>query len=359
MRAPIAIFDTVKFWRTLMALVLGTASGFVAWKLHMPLPWMLGPLIGVTVACLARAPLYSPDRLRPVTIPVIGVLLGSSITPAILDAIVHWSLTVLLLFPFLIAAAAVSYLIYRRIGRYDRTTAYFCAMPGGLNDMLIMGAAAGGVERKIALAHALRIFCVIVFVVLFFGLVLGVTSTGARNGNWVSLTALAPWDWLVLGACAAIGVPLGTRIHLPAAPVFGPMILSGLAHVTELVTIAPPSVIVIIAQIVIGTTVGCRFLGAELREVGRDMGLGLLSSLAMLVVAVVFALLVSTLTGVEMTQSFLAYSPGGLAEMSLLALAMGQDVAYVSVMHVVRLTVVIGAAASMFRMLSRVSRPED
>jgi uncharacterized protein len=352
MRAPLAIFDTVRFWQAVMALAIGVASGVFAWKLHVPLPWMLGPMIGVTVASLAGAPLYGPDRLRPVTIPVIGVLLGSSITPAILSAIGHWTLTVVMLFPFLICAAATSYLIYRKVGGYDRTTAYFCAMPGGLNDMLIMGAAAGGVERKIALAHALRIFFVIVFVVLFFGLVLGVTSTGARNGAWVALGALTAWDWLVLGACAAIGVPLGQRIHLPAAPVFGPMILSGIVHLTEVVSIAPPSGIVIVAQIVIGTTVGCRFIRAELRDVGRDMLLGIASSAAMLTVAVGFALLVSHLTGVGMAQSFLAYSPGGLAEMSLLSLAMGQDVAYVSVMHVIRLTVVIGAAASVFHLIA-------
>ena len=73
----------------------------------------------------------------------------------------------------------------------------------------------------------------------------------------------------------------------------------------------------------------------------------------MLVVALAFALIVSRLTGVHMSQTFLAYSPGGLAEMSLLALAMGQDVAYVSVMHVVRLTLVIGAATPLFRVLAR------
>ena len=62
-----------------------------------------------------------------------------------------------------------------------------------------------------------------------------------------------------------------------------------------------------------------------------------------------------------MSQTFLAYSPtrllayslGGLAEMSLLSLAMGQDVAYVSVMHVARLTLVIGAATPLFRVLRR------
>ena len=34
-------------------------------------------------------------------------------------------------------------------------------MPGGLNDMTILGGAMGGEERSIALAHALRILTVV------------------------------------------------------------------------------------------------------------------------------------------------------------------------------------------------------
>ncbi len=152
-------------------------------------------------------------------------MLGSSITPEILGLIPRWSMSVAILLPFLVAAG-VSWLIYRRIGGYDLVTAYFSAMPGGLNDMLVMGAEAGGEERRIALAHALRIFCVIVVIVLFYGLVLGVSSRG-QAGSWVALDALTLRDWAILVACGAIGVPLGTWVRLPAAQVFGPMILSG------------------------------------------------------------------------------------------------------------------------------------
>ena len=54
------------------------------------------------------------------------------------------------------------------------------------------------------------------------------------------------------------------------------------------------------------------------------------------------------LTRPAVRKTGLAFSPGGLAEMSLLALAMGQDVAYVSVLHVVRIALVIGGAGVVF-----------
>lgn len=337
--------------RILFALVIGTACGFLATAIGLPLAWMLGPMIGLTAAALSGLPVDGPVHLRPFVIPVLGVMLGSSLTPEIIAAIPRWLATMVLLLPFLGTAAALSYLIYRRIGGFDPVTAYFSAMPGGLNEMIMLGHANGGDERHIALAHASRVLIVILFVSLFFGLILGVRSNGSRT--WVPMEALIWRDWLVLGLAAVAGSVIGQKLRLPAEQLLGPMILSGLAHATSLVTVPPPTLLVIAAQVVIGTTLGCRFVGMHLRAIGRDLVLAVLSSSSMIAVAVAFAWAVHGLTGLPMEQAFLAYSPGGLAEMSLLALALHQDVAYVAVTHVVRIVMVIALAMPAFRWLRR------
>lgn len=348
MRVPGLVVDPTRVLRAGFALVIGIVSAIVASWVGLPLPWMLGPMVGVTLAALLNAPIHAPAPLRPIVIPAIGVMLGSSITPEIVGQIPRWSASIAVLLPFLVAAGFASWAVYRWIGRYDRVTAYFSAMPGGLNDMIIMGSEAGGEERRIALAHSLRIFCVIVVIVLFYGFALGVTTQG-QSGTWVTLDALTAWDWFILTGCGVLGVPLGNLLRLPAAQVFGPMILSGAAHLSGMVTVAPPTLVILAAQLVIGTVVGCRFLGEAWGEVGRDIVMGVASSLAMLAVTVVFAVVAARVTGIPLTQTMLAFAPGGLAEMTLLSLAMGADVAYVSVIHMVRLMVVIGVAGYLFR----------
>jgi len=47
----------------------------------------------------------------------------------------------------------------------------------------------------------------------------------------------------------------------------------------------------------------------------------------------------------------LAYAPGGLAEMSLIALALHADVAFVSSHHVVRILLIVTLAPLTFRLL--------
>ena len=337
----------------LTALALGLVGGVAAYFSGLPLPWMLGPMIANTVAAMLRAPIGGPDRLRPYVIPVIGVMLGSGVTAEVFGLLGTWAMSLLLLPLFLACAAGISYAVYRRIGGYDPVTAFYSAMPGGLNEMLILGGDAGGEERRIALAHAARVLIIIIFVALFFGLVLGVSSGGRGASQWVGLYQITVLDYAILGASAVGGVLLGKRLGLPAAPIFGPMILSGIAHIAGWVTVAPPTVFVVAAQITIGTIIGTRFVGATLKEIRNDISLSAIASFLMLLAAVGFALLIASINGIPLTQAFLAFSPGGLTEMSLLTLAMGQDVTYVSIMHIIRITLVIAIAPFVFRWTRR------
>lgn len=333
-----------------LALAIGIVSGGIAALAGLPLPWMLGPMIGNTIAALLRAPLYAPTALRPVMIPVIGVMLGAAFSPAILDMAGRWVATLLLLPPFIVIAGGVSYVYYRRVARYDPVTAFFSAMPGGLNEMLILGSEAGGVDKRIALAHATRILVVVTFVVAFFGFALDVRSDNAAGRPWLGFASLSALDIVLLTLSAVIGTLVGQRLRLPAATLLGPMVASAAVHLAGWVEVPPPTILVIAAQIVIGTIIGCRFADTALREVLRDMGHGAASSILMILVAIGFAMLVTRLTGVDVSQGFLAFSPGGLTEMSLLALAMGKDVAYISISHTARIAYVIVLAPLAFRL---------
>lgn len=337
-----------QFW----SLVIGVVSGLLAYAAGLPLPWMLGSMIGNMGFALAGAPIAGPTKLRPYVIPILGVMLGSAITADILSQLGGWALTVVILPLYLAVAAGLSFYVYHRVGGYDPVTAYYSAMPGGLNEMLILGGEAGGNERKIALAHAARVLLVILFVALFSGLFLGVRS-GANISNWIPLNAPSPMDYVYLLGAASVGSWLGKKARLPAAAVFGPMIVSGILHAFKFVEIAPPSVFVIASQVVIGSIIGTRFIGATWRELRRDMGLAVLGTSVMLIVAVAFGAGIAWASHMSISQAFLAFAPGGLTEMSLLTLAMNQDVAYVSTMHIIRITVVVGVAAFVFGLLGK------
>lgn len=335
-----------------LAILVGFLSGLTAYHVGMPLPWMLGAMLGTTVFAMAGLPLVAPATLRPIVIPIIGVLLGSSLSVEVLRTALPWIPSLMLLPVFLTVATVVCYQVYRRLGHYDTVTAFFSAVPGGLSEMIIFSAAFGGDERRVALAHGIRILFAVSFIGFAYGLVLGVTSNSG-GGSWTGLTDISAIDfgWLALAAIA--GGILSYFWRIPAGPVVLPMVMSSLLHIAGVVHVPPPSVLVIAAQIIIGTSVGARFTGVRFADIRRDLLLGLTTTLLMVMLAFGFAELVHLLTGNAQSQTFLAYSPGGLSEMSLIALAMGQEVAYVTVHHVARIVMVIFGAPLSFRFLPK------
>ncbi len=96
-----------------------------------------------------------------------------------------------------------------------------------------------------------------------------------------------------------------------------------------------------------------RFAGTPAREVLRALVTGAGLTAIMLGTAAGFALLVNALTGAAMPAAILAFSPGGLPEMTLMALALGVDIAFVATHHVVRILIIVTLAPLLFRTLRK------
>ena len=73
----------------------------------------------------------------------------------------------------------------------------------------------------------------------------------------------------------------------------------------------------------------------------------------MLALALGFAFVVHAMLGIDRSLVLLAFAPGGLSEMSLVALAMKAEVAFVALHHVVRIVLVIAFAPLVLRWLRR------
>jgi membrane AbrB-like protein len=344
----------------LPALGLGVLGGMAFFRLGMPLPWMLGPMLATTLAALAGLPVRVPPRLRSVMLAVLGIMLGSAFTPALVPRLAGWSLTLAGLVPYVAVVTAAGFLMLRRWGRLDPVTAYFTATPGGLNEMTMVGSALGGDERTIALSHALRIMLVVLVVPLSFRWWAGYRPAG-RLSAFFELGGLGLADALILASCA-LALPVARRLRLPAAALLGPMAMSAGLHLGGVTAGQLPPLVVAAAQVVAGSALGCRFAGARLVQLRHSALMAVALTAMMLVLGVGGALLLERWTGTPASLLILAFAPGGLAEMSLIALALDLDVAFVSTHHIVRVLMIVIAAPLVFslgrRWLWRGAKPE-
>jgi uncharacterized membrane protein AbrB (regulator of aidB expression) len=79
-------------------------------------------------------------------------------------------------------------------------------------------------------------------------------------------------------------------------------------------------------------------------------------TLIFLAVTALFAWLAAELSDYGFVPLFLAYAPGGLPEMSLVAIALHIVVAFVAFHHIVRLFMVMGGAPLAYALVGRMQK---
>ncbi|MEX2693131.1 AbrB family transcriptional regulator [Rhizobium mongolense] len=332
----------------LLTLAVGALGGGVLWYLHMPLAWLLGAMIACGIGALLRLPLALPAFARPPMTATIGAMLGTSFSPSVFEHVGLWIVSLCGLGVFIAVAGSVTYLYFRLIAGFDHATAYFSAMPGGLVEMVTLGAERGGDEKMIALIHAARIFLVVLCLPFLIQLVTG--QAIARSGsNFIPVSTVQFEDLLWFLAAMALGVALGTVLRFPARYLLGPMAVSASLHYFGLTDFQLPSPALGAAQVIIGATVGCRFVNTPSRMILGVIGLSIGSTLLLLCTSLTFALMISMWTGDRLVGLVLAYSPGGVAEMSLIALSLGIEVPFVVLHHIVRVLLVVAGSTAVFR----------
>ncbi|MEQ8393777.1 AbrB family transcriptional regulator [Thalassobaculum sp.] len=338
-----------------LALALGTAGGLLfAWA-KLPLPWMMGAMVATTIASVAGANIRVDFRLRTVMIAILGIMLGSAFQPSLIDRIGEWTITIAGLLVYAIVAGGLCTWYFRKAAGYDAVTSYFASSPGGLNEMVIVGREMGGDDRIIALTHSARILLVVMTLPFLFQLFTDYTPAAGLLpvGGSIDMPLL---DWAILAGCGVVGAIVAKRLRIPAAVLIGPMLLSAGIHVAGVTQATPPSLLVAIAQVVMGTGIGCRFAGTAVRDIAKVVGVSVGSTVILLVLGVLFGFALEQITDVPWFVLVLAYAPGGLAEMSLVALALGRDVAFVATHHIFRIGFIVILAPLAFRIMRRTRR---
>ena len=342
----------------LRALFIGALGGVSARALGLPLPYLLGALSATgAVAFSGRVALALPPALRLGFLPVIGVAIGGAFTPAGLADMRHWGPSALALCLFIPLAHWLGYRLARAMGGGDPLTVYLGAAPGGMVETVQIGEALGADLRLLTLMQFLRLVLTVILVPLGFWLITGhaVGSAGGAGlaGSSLSGASLSAVEAVWLIAAGLLGAALARRIALPAGMISLPMALSAALHLSGWVSGGPPAALVASAQIVIGTALGLRFMGAVWADLAAALRLALWSTGSTLILALLFAVPLAKLVNQPVAAVFLAFAPGGLTEMALIALSLHMSVVYVTAHHLLRIVLAVWVAQIGARRIAR------
>lgn len=339
---------------TLKSLSIGAVGGAFFYAANLPLAWMMGSMCILTVFAIKGAKLSVDNNLRKAMTAILGIMLGTSFSPETVNHITAWTGGLVLLLVNVVLTMFATYIYYRKIGRFDHTTAYFSSAPGGFNVMYEVGEAKGGDGRSIALIHATRILLLVMTVPIAFRY--GATVTSPQEAIPLFGYPGHLTGYFMMCVAGVVGYWLGGVLRLPAYHLLGPMFVTGVLSIAGIIDVMPPMILIYLAQLVIGSAIGLRFLGTTVGEIKRIILLSCGSTALMILLATILSFCAADYVGISVPGLILALSPGGLAEMSLVALALGIDVAFVSIMHVIRIAVIITFIPVLFPLFDSAGR---
>ncbi len=316
--------------------------------LDLPLPWLLGPISACLIAGLVGVEMQGLKPLNEAMRAILGVAVGATLTLSVVASMAAMWPTLLMIPVLILFSGLIGVPYFQRLWGFDFPTSYYSAMPGGLQDMLAFGEEAGGDVRALSLIHATRVLLIVMALPFLLQWAWDVDLT---NPPGEPAAGIPPLQLALMVVAGFVGWRVARAVGLFGASILGPRIAAGLLAITGILEHRPPAEAIWAAQFFIGMTVGAKYSGVTGEEVRRDVAAAFGFCLILLVLSAVFTEITILFGLAPPLEAILAFAPGGQAEMTILALIAGADVAFVIAHHILRIvTVIIGAplAARVF-----------
>ena len=320
--------------RLLLAALIGCAGGaFFNW-LSLPAPWLTGAATAVAIAAIAGLKVVVPNWLRNGSMIFLGVLMGSSVPPEILTQLPKWPISLAGLLIVVIAMMIAVSLFLERTQGFDPATARLACIPGNMSYVLVLAEESSADTRKVAIVQVMRLAILLACLPFAFDL-LGFTAQPVNS-------ELTLWnaDFEQLGILLAVSLAGGIVFQLvgfPAGLMCGAMFAAAVCSGSGVINAKVPGDLMIPAFVALGAVTGANFVGTDRKFLMETAVAGIGAIFIGTIVAIAVAIPVAHLMDASVAKVFLAYAPGGSDTMSVLALALGLEPAFVVSHHVIRM----------------------
>lgn len=308
-------------------IVLSIAIGAVFHKFHIPIPWTLGGIFGALI--LQFAPVEHtrwPVQWRNYALVIVGYGTGRYVTPKVLEEMLRQG-------PGIIGATVIavlvsifiSYCMYK-FEHMDFQSSLMGIMPGGFTQMTSMIDDDPRVDANIVTVYqSLRLIVIVVSVPIMVVQLLGAHAVG-------DVGSLAVYDgisfWYV-APLALVGGIIFAKMHTSTPYLLGAIMVTALVALFFGKLNSPPSWTLAFAQLNVGIYVGTGLDTEKLKGLVKTLPGCFAGIFLILAVSMGFAHFLSVVYDFSIITAFLAMSPGGLGEMCLTGMALGENVAII------------------------------
>jgi membrane AbrB-like protein len=345
--------------RFFLACVVGLVGASLFTFIHMPIPWLLGPMVAVLIGNkLGGLQLAWPGYVRNIGVLIVGYSLGLSLTGKALVEIVNQLPSMLLMTVTLVTFCVLIGVVISRISGINFPTLMLACIPGGISQMITLAEEFHEVDVTVVTFFQVTRLMMIAFFVplLLFSPLLGgehlAAAAGAVQPLQVTWGALFQEFGVYLPVCA-LSAWVGNKINLPTAYMLGPMIGTAVLQISGFHGSPLPSSLINLSQFMIGGYMGLQLQPGRLKRKFQTISFAFISGAMMIMGSLGLSLILNLKDYISISTGFLSLAPGGMDQMGIMAHEISADLSMVSGYQTFRLLFIFFVVSIVLKVLLR------
>jgi membrane AbrB-like protein len=160
-------------------------------------------------------------------------------------------------------------------------------------------------------------------------------------------------DLLFLVLASIIFILIFDKIRVPAAILSGTLFASGLLQITDFATYKLPDASINFCLLILGASVGCKFAEKSVKEIANNSLHSLVATIILILLGLIAAFVATFVVDTNILTLILSFSPGGIYEVAVIAIAFDLEPDFVAFHHIIRLLFILFTVPLILKILSK------
>ena len=334
----------------LLVILISIPSAIIADYLNIPLAWMLGPMIITSIGALAGLKVKMPKLALSSILIILGLHIGNYIDQNLFNQMINWIWTSVIMLIYIIICILIVSKYLQKYAGYGEKASIFSAAPGALGPLMILAENENTDLSQVATSHLIRLI-IIITLIPFIIINNAVTETLVVDDfNYMAQNHL---NLLMLVVASIIFILIFDKIRIPAALLSGTLFASGLLQMTDVATYKLPDSSINFCLLILGASVGCRFAEKTIKEIANNSLHSLVATTILVLLGFLAAYVATFFVNTNILTLILSFSPGGIYEVAVIAIAFDLEPDFVAFHHIIRLLFILFTVPLILKILSR------
>ena len=334
----------------LLVILISIPSAIVADYFNIPIAWMLGPMLAVSIAALSGIKIKMPKLALSSILIVLGLHIGNYIDQNLINQMTEWVWTSIIMFVYILISILIVSKYLQRFSGYNVKTSIFSAAPGALGPLMILAEHEKSDLSQVATSHLIRLI-IIITVIPFF--VVNYSTNEALTIEKFDYLDQNHFHLIILLIGSILLIFLFDKIGVPAALLSGTLVASGILQITEVASYKLPEQSIDFCLLILGASVGCRFADKSLKEVAKNTFHSFIATTILVTLGLLAAIAATYFVDTDFLTLLLSFSPGGIYEVAVIAIAFDLDPNFVAFHHIIRLLMILFTIPVILKLIKK------